>query len=326
MLMDATPGAEELLTTDVVAERMNVERKTVVRWIHEGKLRASKVGKAYAIPRSALAGLLSRTEVPSSEAPVPLAHRVITAIVNQKGGSGKTTTAMNLGVALARRGRRVLLVDSDPQAALTASAGIAPDDFEVHLYDVMTERGVDPNTAIIQTRHGVDLIPSELQLSDIEVELSGSRLNREFVLKRALDDIRTPYDHVLIDCPPQTSWLTVNALAAANRVLVPVECSYLASRGIPQLWRNIERARRGLNPRLEILGILPTRYDGRNRHSAETVEAIREKLGSYLLPIIIQETVRAKDAAREGLSLVDFDPTNDAARAYVELAREVDHV
>jgi chromosome partitioning protein len=324
--METAKVIEDMLTTEQVAEQMQVERKTVLRWIREGKLRASKVGKAYVIPQAAVAGLITRTEVPSIEAQPPLAHRVVTAIVNQKGGSGKTTTAMNLGVALARRGRRVLLVDSDPQGALTASAGISPDDFEVNLYNVMTEGGVDPNLAIITTRHGVDLIPSELQLSDIEVELSGSRLNREFVLKRALDEIRTSYDHVLIDCPPQTSWLTVNALAAANRVLVPVECSYLATRGIPQLWRNIERARRGLNPRLEVLGILPTRYDGRNRHSEETVQAIRERLGSYLLPIIIQETVRAKDAAREGLALVDFDPTNDAARAYVELAREVDHV
>ena len=253
----------------------------------------------------------------------------ITALCNQKGGVGKSATTLNLGVGLARAGKRVLLTDLDPQGSLTASLGFRqPDLMENTLADVMGRviSGEAPATgdAIIHHAEGVDLLPANIELSGLEVSLVNV-MGRETILRECLDKVRDQYDIILLDCCPSLGMLTINALAAADDVLVPCNAHYLSLRGMEQLIRTISNVKRKINPKLEIAGILVTMMDMRTNYSREIAELLRGAYGKDLriFDSIIPMSIRAAEATAEGRSIYLHDPTGKVAAAYAALTREV---
>ena len=311
---------DNLLNTKQVATRLGVDTKTVLRYLHQGKLKGSRIGRDYRIPESALSTLLTTT---SSLAPT-FQTAVITAVVNQKGGVGKTTTVFNLGVALRRLGRRVLLVDLDPQAALSASAGISVAHLTTSIYQALLDDSMDPVPIILEAASGVDILPATIDLAAAEIELVNMTL-RELVLKDVLAKIRNRYDHILIDCPPSLGLLTVNALAAADQVIIPLQCEFLATRGLTLLLRTLNKIQARLNRNLKVAGILPTMFDGRTTHANEVLAELRANFPGQVFDVIIKYTVRVKEAPAAGLSILDYDQNHDVSRAYMTLAMEVDH-
>jgi len=243
----------------------------------------------------------------------------VIAFANQKGGVAKTTTTLNLGVALAEKGHRVLAVDLDPQANLTMSQGWNPDEIERSMFDVLVHRL--PITEIVRT-HEIDIAVSSIDLAGAELALS-SMIGRERALEKALLPVREAYDFILIDTPPSLGLLTINALVAANGVIVPVQCEYLSLRGLVQLENTLSMIRENLNPHVEIQGILPTMYDKRLLHSREAVEILTENFGELVLNTKIRKTIRYAEAPVKGQSVLKYDPTGDAAGMYRDLAKEV---
>jgi chromosome partitioning protein len=311
---------ERLLTTQEVADRLAVDKKTVLRYLRAGKLSGSRIGRDYRIPEGSVTTLLRRTNpaVPTSD------QAVVTAIVNQKGGVGKTTTTLNLGAGLARRGRRVLLVDLDPQAGLSASAGIPVAHLTISIYQALLDETVDPIPIIHKTAAGLDILPATIDLAAAEVELVNVTL-RELVLRDVLAKVRTRYDHILIDCPPSLGLLTINALAAADRVIIPLECEFLATRGLALLLRTLDRVKARLNRELHVEGILATKFDGRTLHANEILAELRANFPGQVFETVIKQTVRVKEAPAAGLSIFDYEPNHDVAKAYLQIAEEVDH-
>jgi len=244
--------------------------------------------------------------------------RVI-AFANQKGGVAKTTSTLNLAVALAEQGHTVLAVDLDPQGNLTMSQGLNPDTIERSMYDVLVHRL--PIEQIIH-KGEVDLAVSAIDLAGAELALS-SMIGRERALEKALMPVKPLYDFILIDTPPSLGLLTINALVAAHGVIVPVQCEYLSLRGLVQLESTLSMIRENLNPDVEILGILPTMYDGRTLHSREAVEILQENFGDLVFKTWIRKTIRYAEAPVKGVSILKYDPTGSAAEAYRELAKEV---
>jgi chromosome partitioning protein len=247
----------------------------------------------------------------------------IAAVCNQKGGVGKTTTTINLGAALAERGRKVLLVDFDPQGALSVGLGIQPHELDRTVYNLLMERGVTARDVIIKTRvAGMDLLPSNIDLSGAEVQLV-HEVGREFVLGRALQPVIPDYDVILIDCQPSLGLLTVNALACADGVLVPLECEYFALRGVALLMETIDKVSDRLSPKLAIDGLLATMYDSRTLHTREVLAGVVEGFGDQVFHTVISRTVRFPDATVAGEPITRFDPACNGASAYRELAKEV---
>ena len=244
--------------------------------------------------------------------------RVI-AFANQKGGVAKTTTTLNLGVAFQERGLRVLLVDLDPQGNLTMSQGLNPDAIERSMFDVLVHRV--PIDEVIHQRE-VDIAVSSIDLAGAELALS-AQIGRERALQKALTPVKGRYDFVLIDTPPSLGLLTVNALVAANGVIVPVQCEYLSLRGLVQLENTLSMVRENLNPDVEIQGILATMYDRRTLHSREAVEILQENFGDLVFETKIRKTVRFAEAPVKGQSVLSYDPTGNAAETYRDLAKEV---
>jgi len=244
--------------------------------------------------------------------------RVI-AFANQKGGVAKTTSTLNLAVALAEQGHRVLAVDLDPQGNLTMSQGLNPDVIERSMYDVLVHRL--PMDQIVH-KGEVDLAVSSIDLAGAELALS-SMIGRERALDKALLPMRTEYEFILIDTPPSLGLLTINALVASSGVIVPVQCEYLSLRGLVQLENTLSMIREHLNPDVAIEGILPTMFDGRTLHSREAVEILRENFGDLVFKTWIRKTVRYAEAPVKGTSILKYDPTGTAAEAYRELAKEV---
>jgi chromosome partitioning protein len=244
--------------------------------------------------------------------------RVI-AFANQKGGVAKTTTTLNLGVAFAEQGMKVLLVDLDPQGNLTMSQGLNPDAIERSMFDVLVHR--IPITEVIQ-RAEVDLAVSSIDLAGAELALS-SMIGRERALEKALAPIKDNYNYVLIDTPPSLGLLTINALVASDGVIVPVQCEYLSLRGLVQLENTLTMIRENLNPEVGIQGILPTMFDNRTLHSREAVEILEENFGDLVFGTRIRKTIRYAEAPVKGSSVLKYDPTGSAAEAYRELAKEV---
>ena len=254
---------------------------------------------------------------------------VVLAVSNQKGGTGKTTTCENLGIGLAQEGKKVLLVDTDPQASLTVALGYPrPDDLSFTLSDamekIMTERPITPGEGLLHHPEGVDLMPANIMLSGLEVSLVNA-MNREKILKQYLDTVRREYDFILLDCMPSLGMLTVNALAAADQVLIPVQAQYLSAKGLEQLLQTINKVRRQINPKLKIEGILLTMVDSRTNYAKEISALIREAYGSNIkvFSTDIPRSVRAAEISAEGRSIFKHDPKGKVAEAYRVLTKEV---
>lgn len=253
----------------------------------------------------------------------------IIAVVNQKGGTGKTTTTENLGVGLALEGKKVLLVDTDPQASLTVSLGNpCPDDLSPTLSDlmgkIMMENPIAPGEGILHHPEGVDLVPSNIELSGMEVALVNA-MSRETILRQYLDTVKQNYDYILLDCMPSLGMLTVNALAAADNVLIPVQAAYLPAKGLEQLLGTINKVKRQINPKLRIEGILLTMVDSRTNYSKDISNLIRESYGGKLkvYKTDIPRSVRAEEISAEGTSIFQHDPKGKVADAYRVLTKEV---
>jgi chromosome partitioning protein len=241
------------------------------------------------------------------------------ALANQKGGVAKTTTTLNLGVALREMGHRVLAVDLDPQSNLSMSQGIEVEDLGTTMFDVLV-RGTSI-TEVIHARE-VDVAAAGIELAGAEMALS-STMGRERALERALKPVRELYDYILLDTPPSLGLLTVNAMVAADGVLVPVQCEYLSLRGLAQLQQTLAQVREHLNPRVGIVGILPTMYDGRTIHGREAVDLLEESFGPLVYRTRIGKTIRFAEAPVRGTSILRYDPSGAASRWYRALAREV---
>jgi chromosome partitioning protein len=244
--------------------------------------------------------------------------RVI-AFANQKGGVAKTTTTLNLGVALKEQGHRVLIVDLDPQGNLTMSQGMNPDEIERSMFDVLVHKL--PIQEVIEERE-VDIAVSSIDLAGAELALS-SMIGRERALEKTLAPVKPEYDYILIDTPPSLGLLPINALVASDGVVVPVQCEYLSLRGLVQLQNTLEMIRENLNPKVGILGILPTMYDRRLMHAREAVEILKENFGDLVFNTRIRKTVRFAEAPVKGQSVLAYDPSSEAAALYRDLAKEV---
>ena len=258
--------------------------------------------------------------------PAPLTShgpaRVI-AMVNQKGGVGKTTSTVSLGAALAGYGRRVLLVDFDPQGALSISLGFNPNEMDLTVYNLLTQSDCHVGDVVIGTDvENLDLLPSNIDLSAAELQLV-SEVGREYALQRSLAPIIGEYDVVLIDCQPSLGLLTLNALTAANDVIVPMECEYFALRGVALLKDTIDKVASRLNPNLRIMGVLATMYDPRTLHSREVLSTVEQAFGDLVFQTTINRTIKFPDAAVAGEPITSFAPGSSGAEAYEQLAREV---
>ena len=253
----------------------------------------------------------------------------ITALCNQKGGVGKTVTAVNLGIGLAREGKRVLLADIDPQGSLTASLGYQrPDQMENTMAEILgrviSDEPQAPDEGIIHHAEGVDLLPANIELSGLEGTLVNT-MSRETILRDYLNSVRDRYDVILLDCCPSLGMLTINALAAADEVIIPAQAHYLSLRGMEQLIRTISNVKRKINPALEIAGILITMADMRTNYSREIIELLRNTYGSKLriFDSIIPLSIRAAETSAEGRSIYLHDPAGKVSAAYTALTQEV---
>jgi chromosome partitioning protein len=267
------------------------------------------MGLARLLPRPNL-----RPPLEAARAPVQ-----IIALANQKGGVAKTTTTLNLGVAFAERGYRVLLIDLDPQGNLTMSQGLNPDTIERSMFDVLVSRM--PIEEVIERRE-VDIAVSSIDLAGADMALS-SQIGRERALQKALAPIMDRYDYILMDTPPSLGLLTINAFVAATGVIVPVQTEYLSLRGLVQLENTLAMVRENLNPKVEIVGILPTMYDKRLTHSREADEILRENFGDLVYNTRIRKTIRFAEAPVKGSSVLAYEPAGEAAELYRDLAKEV---
>jgi chromosome partitioning protein len=248
---------------------------------------------------------------------------MVIAMCNQKGGVGKTTTTINLGAALAELGRRVLLVDFDPQGSLSVGLGVNPHTLEHSIYNLLLSRDTSIDEVIDRTGvENLDILPSNIDLSAAEVQLV-SEVAREQTLLRVLESVKPRYDVILIDCAPSLGLLTINALTAADKVIMPLECEFFALRGIALLTDTITKVTDRLNPRLEILGILGTMYDARTLHSREVLERVVQAFGDRVFHTVIRRTVKFPETTVAGEPITTYATTSPGATAYRSLAREV---
>jgi len=305
------------LSTEEAAKLLNVHINTIVRWIKTGALPSSRIGREYRIPREAIENRVNRT---------PLGTRII-AIANQKGGVAKTTTTLNLAAGLATRGKRVLIVDLDPQGGSGVSIGIATDALNKTVYNVLIDDEIGFSDIISKTKFGFDIAPSNIDLAGAEIELK-QLLASEQVLKRKLEEVIESYDFILLDCPPSLGMLTVNALTAAKEVFIPMAMEDLALRGLEMLAKTITKIRAITNPDLHYLGILATKYDRTTLNSKEMFEALTaaaQNAGIKLFNAYIPDTVRFKESPRYKTPLIIEQPNHEGSQAYMTVVEDIIH-
>ena len=256
----------------------------------------------------------------------PVKHVVgqtkVMAIINQKGGVGKSTTAINLSAALGELGKQVLLVDLDPQGNSSSGLGIEKSQVHICVYDVLLNDVAIEDVIIPDVGEGLDLVPATINLAGAEVELV-SEMARENRLKDAVGSLRGKYDYVFIDCPPSLGLLTVNALVAADKLLIPIQCEFYALEGVTKLLDSMKRVKTRLNPTLDIFGVLLTMYDGRTTLSRQVVEEVRSYFGKTVFTTLIPRTVKLSEAPSFGQPITQYDPSGKGAQSYVNLAKEV---
>ncbi|MBQ1484179.1 MAG: ParA family protein [Firmicutes bacterium] len=244
------------------------------------------------------------------------------AIFNQKGGVGKTTTNINLGACLARLGKKVLILDIDPQGNTTSGIGIKKKTLEYTVYDLLIEEDFDTRKAILHTRtKGLDIIPASVDLAGAEIELVQIQ-GREKRLKKAIDKVRNKYDYIFIDCPPSLGLLTINSLTAVESVLIPIQCEFYALEGVSQLVSTIDLVKKNLNPDIEIEGVILSMFDGRTNLSAQVVQEVKKYFGPKVYSTVIPRNIRLAEAPSYGLPIVEYDPKSRGAEAYTEFAEE----
>jgi len=248
---------------------------------------------------------------------------IVVALCNQKGGVGKTTTTINLGAALTELGRRVLLVDFDPQGSASLGLGVHPHTLERSIYNLLLSNEYDFDDVVLPTGvPGMDLMPANIDLSAAEVQLVGE-VAREQTLKRVLDPVRERYDFILIDCAPSLGLLTINALTASDRVIIPLECEYFALRGVALLSDTINKVIDRLNPELRVLGVLATMFDGRTVHTREVLDRVLEVFGDEVFHTVVRRTIRFPETTVAGEPITTYDSGSPGAAAYRTLAKEV---
>ena len=245
----------------------------------------------------------------------------IIAIANQKGGVGKTTTSVNLSASLAENGKKVLLVDCDPQGNATSGLGINKSTIQKTIYDILINN-VEVKYALQMTNYGVTVLPSNINLAGAEVELVAA-IARETKLRNALEFVRNDYDYILIDCPPSLGLLTINSLAAANSIIIPIQCEFYALEGVTQLMNTIELVKSNLNPLLAIEGVVMTMFDSRTRLSQQVVEEVRKNFGYLVYDTLIPRSVRLSEAPSYGMPIIAYDRKSKSAEVYMNLAGEV---
>lgn len=246
----------------------------------------------------------------------------VIAVANQKGGVGKTTTTINLGAALAEQGRKILLIDMDPQGALSIALGIDSYAMDETLYNVLVDSRLNLKDVIYTVKPNLEVVPANIDLAAAEVELV-SAIAREYILKDALASVQGVYHYILIDCSPSLGFLTINALTAAHKVLIPLQCEYLALRGMRVLLETIEKIKAKLNPQLEIMGVLGTMYNTRTVHAREVLGEIRSVLGDKVYDIVIKSSIRFAEAPVVHQPILDYDPKHEGAMAYRKLAEVI---
>lgn len=244
------------------------------------------------------------------------------AIFNQKGGVGKTTTNINLGSCLAMAGKKVLLVDIDPQGNTTSGIGIIKRELEDTLYDALVGEEFNTRDAIVTTGvKNLEVLPASVDLAGAEIELVYMD-KRETRLKDALKQVEADYDYIFIDCPPSLGLLTINALTAANHVLIPIQCEFYALEGVSQLMKTIELVKKGMNPNIEVLGVILSMYDGRTNLSLQVVQEVKRYFGNKVFQTVIPKNVRLAEAPSYGLPVLMYDGKSSGSKAYLELAKE----
>jgi chromosome partitioning protein len=246
------------------------------------------------------------------------------AIANQKGGVGKTTTAVNLGAALAESGQRVMLIDLDAQAHLTINMGIKlPDEVDRTIYDLLVDPDVELDDVLVTNEAvGLHYVPSNIELSGAETQLL-NEIGRESILKEKLDGARSRFDFTIIDCPPSLSLITINAFVASDEVIIPLQCEYFGMKGMQQLQRSVDRVRSKLNPRLRVSGILPTIFKARTLHSKEVLDLVKEHFGDLVYDFAVKDSIRFAESPLASASILQYAGQSDGAEAYRRLAKAV---